>query len=84
MHPAENCFMHQADKVTEEYRLDRACEPGVDYGKQVYACVSVCEPQCLWLWLCTDCSHRWLCIGSCVLDGLGGGRDCCKMGCDPA
>ncbi|XP_044110352.1 complement C3 [Neovison vison] len=27
----ENCFMHQADKVTEEYRLDRACEPGVDY-----------------------------------------------------
>uniref|UniRef100_A0A8C4L0F8 Complement C3 n=1 Tax=Equus asinus asinus TaxID=83772 RepID=A0A8C4L0F8_EQUAS len=28
----ESCFMHQADdKVTEEDRLDKACEPGVDY-----------------------------------------------------
>uniref|UniRef100_A0A452U846 Complement C3 n=1 Tax=Ursus maritimus TaxID=29073 RepID=A0A452U846_URSMA len=27
----ENCFMHQVDKVTPEYRLDKACEPGVDY-----------------------------------------------------
>ncbi|XP_053514319.1 complement C3 [Artibeus jamaicensis] len=28
----ENCFMHQAEeKVTPEDRLDKACEPGVDY-----------------------------------------------------
>lgn len=28
----ENCFMHQAnDKVSSEDRLDKACEPGVDY-----------------------------------------------------
>lgn len=34
-HLAENCFMHQAEeKVTPEDRLDKACEPGVDYGKE--------------------------------------------------
>ncbi|XP_021561126.1 complement C3 [Neomonachus schauinslandi] len=27
----ENCFMHQVDNVTHEYRLDKACEPGIDY-----------------------------------------------------
>ncbi|XP_077632672.1 complement C3 alpha chain-like [Crocuta crocuta] len=30
----ENCFMHQVDeKVTLDDRLDKACEPGVDYGE---------------------------------------------------
>ncbi|KAF3829530.1 hypothetical protein GH733_003794 [Mirounga leonina] len=27
----ENCFMHQVDKITHGYRLDKACEPGIDY-----------------------------------------------------
>uniref|UniRef100_A0A8C2NTT9 Complement C3 n=1 Tax=Capra hircus TaxID=9925 RepID=A0A8C2NTT9_CAPHI len=31
-HPSENCFMHHTEKaITLEDRLDRACEPGVDY-----------------------------------------------------
>lgn len=33
-HPSENCFMHHTEKeVTLEDRLDKACEPGVDYGE---------------------------------------------------
>ena len=44
--------MHREDKVTEAYRLDKACEPGVDYGKRVPMCGSRCEQQCVWLWLC--------------------------------
>lgn len=36
-HPAENCFMHQSqDQVSLNERLDKACEPGVDYGE--YGC----------------------------------------------
>lgn len=32
--PAENCFMHQAqEKVSLNDRLEKACEPGVDYGE---------------------------------------------------
>lgn len=32
--PAENCFMHQAqEKVSLNERLEKACEPGVDYGE---------------------------------------------------
>lgn len=33
-HPTENCFMHHTeDEVNLEDRLDKACEPGVDYGE---------------------------------------------------
>lgn len=33
-HLAENCFMHQSqEKVSLNDRLDKACEPGVDYGE---------------------------------------------------
>ena len=33
-HPSENCFMHQPDEeITLDGRLDKACEPGVDYGE---------------------------------------------------
>lgn len=33
-HPTENCFMHQAqEEVSEKERLEKACEPGVDYGE---------------------------------------------------
>lgn len=49
--PTENCFLHQVeDKVTLDDRLDKACEPGVDYGE----CpgVIVCKHQRVWLRLC--------------------------------
>lgn len=33
-HPSENCFMHHLDEeITLDGRLDKACEPGVDYGE---------------------------------------------------
>ena len=36
-HPAENCFMQQSqEKINLNVRLDKACEPGVDYGE--YSC----------------------------------------------
>ena len=32
--PTENCFMHKAqEKVSLNDRLEKACEPGVDYGE---------------------------------------------------
>lgn len=39
------------DKVTKDERLDKACEPGVDYGQWVHTCGSVWEQQCVGTWL---------------------------------
>ena len=59
-HPSENCFMHHTEKaITLEDRLDRACEPGVDYGE--WGTGQEARKRC---------THACLCVSSSVKAGV--------------
>lgn len=59
-HPSENCFMHHTEEaITLENRLDRACEPGVDYGE--WGTGQEARKRC---------THACLCVSSSVKAGV--------------